>query len=62
MIKLTEQHKYYMYTIAVDMRNGFDGLSGIIRTKLVLLIIKSIPQIITKSIPVKPELHLWNEA
>jgi transposase len=34
MIRLTEQHKYYMYIIPVDMRNGFDGLSGIIRTKI----------------------------
>lgn len=34
MICLTEQHRYYMYTIPVDMRNGFDGLSGIIRMKI----------------------------
>ncbi len=30
MIGLTQQHRYFLYRGATDMRKGFDGLSGII--------------------------------
>ena len=34
MIGLTSKHKYYLCDVSVDMRNGFDGLSGLIRSYL----------------------------
>lgn len=34
MFALTEQHRYYLYRGVADMRKGFDGLSGIIRSEL----------------------------
>lgn len=32
MIGLTSHHRYYMYNDICDMRKGFDGLSGLIKT------------------------------
>jgi len=32
MIGLTSHHNYYLYEGVCDMRKGFDGLSGIVRT------------------------------
>lgn len=34
MTGLTQQHRYYIYSVAADMRNGFDGLCGLVRTKM----------------------------
>ncbi len=34
MIGLTSHHKYYLYSQVCDMRKGFDGLSGIVRSKM----------------------------
>ena len=34
MIGLTSHHKYYLYNEVCDMRKGFDGLSGIVRSKM----------------------------
>jgi len=34
MIGLTSHHKYYLYSEVCDMRKGFDGLSGIVRSKM----------------------------
>lgn len=34
MFALTEQHRYYLYRGVADMRKGFDGLSGIVRSEL----------------------------
>ncbi len=34
MFSLNQTHRYYMYGQPTDMRKGFDGLSGLIRSKL----------------------------
>lgn len=34
MIGLTSKHKYYLCDVCVDMRKGFDGLSGLVRDYL----------------------------
>ena len=34
MIGLTSHHNYYLCDVSVDMRNGFDGLCGIVRNYL----------------------------
>ena len=34
MFTLTSTEKYYLYSAAVDMRNGFNGLSGIVNNIL----------------------------
>lgn len=34
MIGLNSKHTYYLCNISIDMRNGFDGLSGIVRNYL----------------------------
>jgi len=34
MIGLTSHHRYYMYNDICDMRKGFDGLSGLIKTSM----------------------------
>ena len=34
MIGLTSHHKYYLYSEVCDMRKGFNGLSGIVRSKM----------------------------
>jgi len=34
MIGLTSKHKYYLCDVSVDMRKGFDGLSGLVRSYL----------------------------
>lgn len=33
MLTLSKAHRYYLYRHATDMRNGFDGLSGLVRNK-----------------------------
>ena len=33
MLNITSQTKIYAYTKAADMRKGFNGLSGIIRSE-----------------------------
>ena len=34
MFSLNTHQKYYLYGPALDMRKGFNGISGIIRTQL----------------------------
>ena len=34
MIGLTSHHRYYMYNDICDMRKGFDGISGLIKTSM----------------------------
>lgn len=34
MIPFTSGHQYYMYTGVTDMRKGYNGLYGIVRTIL----------------------------
>jgi hypothetical protein len=34
MFSLGERHRYFLYRQAVDMRKGFDGLSGAVRNDL----------------------------
>ena len=34
MIGLTSHHNYYLCDVSVDMRKGFDGLSGLVRNYL----------------------------
>jgi transposase len=34
MFGLTQQHRYYLYNGAADMRKGFDGLSGIVLNRM----------------------------
>lgn len=34
MFGLTEHHKYYLYRGVTDMRKGFDGLSGLVRSSM----------------------------
>ena len=34
MFSLNNHQKYYLYGPALDMRKGFNGISGIIRTQL----------------------------
>jgi len=36
MFNLSEQHNYYLYNGFVDMRKGFNGLSGLVRNELEL--------------------------
>ena|SRR3990172_6530183 len=33
MLALSKAHRYYLYRGSVDMRNGFDGLSGLVRNR-----------------------------
>ena len=33
MVALSKAHRYFLHRQSTDMRNGFDGLSGIIRNK-----------------------------
>lgn len=33
MFSLSKTHRYYLHRHCTDMRNGFDGLSGIVRNK-----------------------------
>lgn len=34
MISFNSNQKFYIYTKAADMRNGFDGLSGLVRNEM----------------------------
>ena len=34
MLSLSSHQKYFVFTGITDMRNGFDGLSGLVRNKL----------------------------
>lgn len=34
MFGLSEYHKYYLYRGVTDMRKGFDGLSGLVKSKM----------------------------
>jgi len=34
MIGLTSHHTYYLYNDVCDMRKGFDGLSGLVKTSM----------------------------
>ena len=34
MFSLSERHRYFLYRAPTDMRKGFDGLSGAVRTDL----------------------------
>ena len=34
MFSLTDSHRYYLYSGPADMRKGFDGLSGLVRSKM----------------------------
>lgn len=34
MFSLSSSHRYFLYGQAVDMRKGFDGLSGLVRNQL----------------------------
>lgn len=34
MFSLNDQHRYFLYRPATDMRKGFDGLSGLVRNEL----------------------------
>ena len=33
MLSFSAHHNYYIYTISVDMRKGYDGLSGLVRNE-----------------------------
>jgi transposase len=34
VVVFSSHHEYYIYTVAVDMRNGIDGLCGLITNEL----------------------------